>query len=622
MASVELKAVKDLFGQQFFIPSYQRGYRWGATQIKELLEDLYTFKKEDKEGNKLIYCLQPIIVKKKKYSDKWELVDGQQRLTALWLISALYTTLARIFEPAYKRQDFEYKLEYENKEIFTSLFEKIDEFVENGSLTKIAEGHFKEEKDNSIDCRNLIESMEYISNYKYNEATTGPAVLNDIFQKLRQGNVQIIWYELDETEDAIQTFTNVNANKIALTNAELIKAVLLHSCEKDGTNKVQTLALQWEEIEKGLNNDNFWEFIVNKKNNINGTRIDYLFEIWCAIKENEQKNENDDRYTIFRTVNKYLINEDIWKKIQEIYETLTDWYNNYYYYHTIGFLIAEDEQNTKLIKDLYNIYNEKSKTEFRKEILNRIKKCTKLENYADSPESLNSCFIGTEYNDNNKEKLRKILLLYSISMLVNANNIYERFPFALYKTETWDIEHINPQTPKNDSDNKAQTDQDKREWLESYQELLREDSNEDTAELLKDIDSCNNNELSTFEDVSQRIMRHYKIKSDSINSLGNLVLLDYSTNRSYKNVCFFNKRKRILEIERSSHLAIVEKRPYSNNKNENDKKYKYIPIGTKWVFLKGYENSKSLIVWGETDMNDYLKDMAKNIYNMLNGENK
>ena len=87
MAIVELRSVDELFGLDFFIPSYQRGYRWTQTQIKELLEDLYDFAVKKKDSDDY-YCLQPVVIKKREL--EWELVDGQQRLTALWLISALY----------------------------------------------------------------------------------------------------------------------------------------------------------------------------------------------------------------------------------------------------------------------------------------------------------------------------------------------------------------------------------------------------------------------------------------------------------------------------------------------------------------------------------------------------
>ena len=40
----------------FFVPDYQRGYRWGENEVKQLLEDIY-------ENGEKSYYLQPIVVK-------------------------------------------------------------------------------------------------------------------------------------------------------------------------------------------------------------------------------------------------------------------------------------------------------------------------------------------------------------------------------------------------------------------------------------------------------------------------------------------------------------------------------------------------------------------------------
>jgi uncharacterized protein with ParB-like and HNH nuclease domain len=38
--SIETKAISKLSGIKFFIPSYQRGYRWDKQQIEDLLNDI------------------------------------------------------------------------------------------------------------------------------------------------------------------------------------------------------------------------------------------------------------------------------------------------------------------------------------------------------------------------------------------------------------------------------------------------------------------------------------------------------------------------------------------------------------------------------------------------------
>ena len=78
---VSEKRIEDLKGLKFNVPSYQRGYRWNEHEVTTLLEDLYTHSKQNRDYK---YCLQPLIVK--KVSDNtYDVVDGQQRLTTIFI---------------------------------------------------------------------------------------------------------------------------------------------------------------------------------------------------------------------------------------------------------------------------------------------------------------------------------------------------------------------------------------------------------------------------------------------------------------------------------------------------------------------------------------------------------
>lgn len=61
---IDLIALKELFEKHFFIPNYQRGYRWTKQQVVDLLEDLYEFDQEPTEKQRF-YCMQPLVVKPK-----------------------------------------------------------------------------------------------------------------------------------------------------------------------------------------------------------------------------------------------------------------------------------------------------------------------------------------------------------------------------------------------------------------------------------------------------------------------------------------------------------------------------------------------------------------------------
>src|SRR5665647_2344600 len=86
---------------RFFVPGYQRGYRWGADEVNHLLVDIY-----ENQGRR--YHLQPVVVKPRPDA-RWELIDGQQRLTTLYLI------LQYIQREVLPSAELKYSLEYETR---------------------------------------------------------------------------------------------------------------------------------------------------------------------------------------------------------------------------------------------------------------------------------------------------------------------------------------------------------------------------------------------------------------------------------------------------------------------------------------------------------------------------
>lgn len=79
----------ELMNLKFIIPPYQRGYRWDKEQVEDLLNDFEEFIQsihcDDKES--IYYCLQPItVVPKEGSSNEYYVIDGQQRLTTIYLL--------------------------------------------------------------------------------------------------------------------------------------------------------------------------------------------------------------------------------------------------------------------------------------------------------------------------------------------------------------------------------------------------------------------------------------------------------------------------------------------------------------------------------------------------------
>lgn len=76
--------IKDFFKRRYLIPIYQRGYAWGTSEIRQLIQDVFDYSTRS-EKNK--YYIGSLIVYKRK-DGYYETIDGQQRLTTLALLIA------------------------------------------------------------------------------------------------------------------------------------------------------------------------------------------------------------------------------------------------------------------------------------------------------------------------------------------------------------------------------------------------------------------------------------------------------------------------------------------------------------------------------------------------------
>ena len=117
-----LKPINDLLDKEFYIPAYQRGYRWTKRQVTDLLEDIKEFQQQVENSTNAkdkFYCLQPIVVK--EHGDKWEIVDGQQRLTTIHII---LTCLKEILPLVGKSR---YQISYETRTDSSDFLANINE---------------------------------------------------------------------------------------------------------------------------------------------------------------------------------------------------------------------------------------------------------------------------------------------------------------------------------------------------------------------------------------------------------------------------------------------------------------------------------------------------------------
>ena len=617
---IELKPVSELLGMNFFIPSYQRGYRWTKQQVEDLLDDLYSFSKKLNKSEKEFYCLQPIIVRSlnskeisqnvlesKLDDNKWyEVIDGQQRLTTIRiLISYLIKKHlnGESLESEYNK--FEFLIDYETRDT-------TKEFIDNISNYETSETENLE----NIDFYHIYESYKTIFNWFNSQVKPRDVresifrmLINDMKTKKQEGIAQVIWYENNDGSNQIGTFIRINMGKIPLTNSELIKALFLQKKNFDDSKaelRQIEIANEWDRIEYSLQNDNFWWFL-NKKENDIPVRIEFLFDLMCEVAKKDdgllEKQIGTDKYATFRFFSEKFKNEEVlknWNDVKDYFLAFDEWFNEPVWYHYIGYLITFEIS----IIDIYQDYKGSSKDVFLDKLKIRIRKMLEAVNC--KKVYINNVFsytINLPFEAKNKSKIREILLLFNVEYIVKQyvetkktenSELFLRFPFEIYKRGSWDIEHINSFTENSLVDGKSQN-----EWLEQQLIDFASELTDEIKEKIGEFINNKNVEL-TFQTIQKEVCDLIKtntVSEKDKDNFGNLTLLDFNTNRGYGNALFPAKRR-----------VIIEK----------DTKGKFIPICTKNIFLKYFDKKgTSKSEWGETDMFNYQNHLGEVLSDFL-----
>lgn len=554
-----LKTINDLENLNFYMPNYQRGYRWGKIEVNALLQDILDFYQTDK-NKESFYCLQPIVVKKD--SKRYKVIDGQQRLTTIFLIIKFLN----------------------NKDIFNINYQ-----------TRLNSSDFLKNIQNKLDLEKVnIDFFYFLNAYKeiklfFNDKKD--EISKKEFLEVLLYRCKILWDEISEQEKENEVFIRLNIGKIPLLEAENIKALFLAENEDIEEDELKERAEAWYEAEiKAREENDFRYCVLNKINEKNlmynefGKPVikDDILRVESYLKAIVPSNEK-----LFDYFYKYYKDKTIDKKWEEFISSVNTLESFSFkgvgkidreIFHYIGYLILSGEN----IFDIYKFWLEnKDKNRFRDILFNRIK--SKISNYIQNIDEL--------HYGKDRDKIINILLLFNLEYLISQEDSNEYFKFNRFQLEQWSLEHIYAQNSISIENEIKKNDNEKvKKWLIEVKEYM--DNNE---EVYKNIEvALNNNEFN--KDLFNAIDESF-INDTLLNSIQNLTLLDKSSNSKIGNRIFSIKRKEIQKL------------------GEEDK---LIPIATKKVFNKEFSNSKdNPDVFTKKDQEDYLENIKKylNKYN-------
>ncbi|MWV62633.1 DUF262 domain-containing protein [Helicobacter saguini] len=560
-------AIKDLENYKFVIPSYQRGYRWGEYEVDALLNDVldYVIKyvkdsKKDIESNSF-YCLQPIVVRKD--GDKYNVIDGQQRLTTIFLILK-YLLNKNYFEIFYQTRGSDSK-----------------EFLEN------IDRNFKEDskRNKNMDFYHFSLAYQNIVDFFSNEN-----IDKKLFEKTLLESCKVLWYEIQDKENDV--FIRLNIGKIPLLPAENIKALFLAKSENIDSKKLDKRAEFWYKSEIKAREKQ--DFVYSTLSKIDSKDIMTDSNNRAILKDDIQRievylraicNENHLFDYFYKSYKEGNLNER-WSELENSIKNLQSFASDNHrekidreIFHYLGFLILSGEK-------IYNLYNlwlkNKSKEKFKNELFEKVKtKISKSLHFIDS----------LKYKTNDRD-LKNILLLFNLEYLNSQEGSNEYFKFNRFQLEQWSLEHIYAQNSQSVSKAKKNKNlQEIQEWLKEVKTYI--DSQDD---LIKSIDKILNlKEFKNEKEINElfkKIDENFEI-NENLHKLQNLTLLDKASNAKIGNDIFSKKRKAIQIL---------------------DEQDKLIPIATKKVFEKIWSSKKdNPDVFTDRDQEEYLKKIKEDL---------
>ena len=626
---LELKSVQELLGTSkysFNVPGYQRGYRWTSEDVTTLIEDLLLFQNEEYQKTAPercpFYSLQVLVVKESG-ERTYEVIDGQQRLTTILIILQALRCLKYEDAPGKLLDQTQYSISYETRgdsskwlvDITKAYYDDLQDSSGNRNKSSDLKGQ-------NPDYSHFVDAFYAVIDF-FKDLSEDD--LNDFAKTLRQ-NTKFIWYNITKSnlqvaDSEVDIFNRLNATKINLNNAELIKALLLQDGNFTDVHNLMyerdQMAMDWDNLEKQLQNPNLWEFAYSSRHPYKyDTHIEYLFDL---ITGKTAEDKDAYYFTFKRYYDNYSKHKDDklnfvreeWKKIQKMFLLIQEWYNDKSCYHYIGYLLeygkTKDDKPISIpyLKDLLYQQNKDERESILKSLIKDSLKGIK----------------GEDLIYKNKNILNQVLLLFNIELEQRRQNKASRFSFAEYKhirdNIGWDLEHVASNVDYEPKwEKRKELASDLLEYFTgikytadcqiSNDELITLCSDNDAKDLCKDLRIFYNEDVRSdfIVSVYNSIMKYFeaedKFREYSVNNklarekdfIWNFVLLNSSTNKSYGNNIFPVKRRRIQEDDNSI----------------------YTPIGTRAVFEKAYSKKLSnLISWGRNDAIDYWNMISETL---------
>lgn len=583
--------VTDLIGKKnsiFYVPLYQRKYTWEAKKaVQQLWNDLLFFK----NTNNSDYFLGSIIIKKTSdLNSKYILVDGQQRITTLFLLISALKKLSQkdsstyfILKSYLDTDDNKFKLERINDS-------NIINYIMNDKLNLLSDEDKK---------------SRYYENYKYfyNEISKcindyGNSFVEDFKDNVLE-KIKLAIINLNEKEDEYNVFESINSKGEKLAVSDLIK------------NYIYMLLDQDEEILKDFENDVIAYF--DKYKNPDSELVSFYRQLLAIDTGVLYSEKNASMYLVFKAKFQNLDNKNqaikeyiaYLKKSKIIYDYISKHNFGLYsypllkgnfknFYHLIHVIV---EYNSTIINNELIINNEQeSNIQFALKYLSKLVVYRALVNFGrvegNRKYAKLSYDLKRELDKNTNSSFKEIFSNIVIKDLNNSTSNY-RMP------NINEVENIDSKTDLY-TNNKTNL----KYILLSIEESLSGKKMDKTEIDELEIEHIFPQRDDKWDDAIQYSTDDIQTMSQWLNTIGNLSLINSIDNKKISNKSFHDKLKLLADISYLKINKLIYSYELWNVDNIKDRANELIKM------IKN--------IWGDDSDNDPILITNKNLDDINN----
>lgn len=364
--NVDKRSVKQLLetgkNKKFVIPEYQRPYAWSDEPIQVLFDDLSEYTHNTNDDDESTYFLGTIVSYENENHEQ-EIIDGQQRITTLFLLlRAIYTKLeksgseadflkSQIVPTIWKQNPTTGEVDFD-KILITS---RVMGDEGNQEFANILITGQSDEKSNSNYAKNYRLLQQLVDEYAAEQPLAFYSFISNILNR-----AILLPITADTQDTALTIFSTLNDRGLALSDADIFKAKIYNHLDQIGK---KNFIERWQQLDEEASNAGesiqklfyYYMFYLRAKENDRKTTTPGIRKYYA--KNNFERLYSDDIMENLNTIlnlwivinNRNTVDNEKWsenREIKQILDALTSYPNEFWKYPVVIYYLHYHQNDT------------------------------------------------------------------------------------------------------------------------------------------------------------------------------------------------------------------------------------------------------------------------------------